>query len=317
MGLAAYGFLRGFKFHNHVAGLREMFRLRGTLLLSDEPSRRLLKSFRDRAIIGAICQHADLPFDRQEHPWFFENLGNSDFDRLQTIALSLPDLKQQYMLLISSVDRMIEDHDDLITDTYATLASLHAWFQGLTEPEEGDSKQGRPPTGPLLTWYRLCEITCLEILDYSLTFLSNTDPDREDRSRHDVERGLISSTIREAFTSLGVDIAKIPQETPAHYDSALAAIGSLAPSGMLLQTLLLAAFTDESDETKRHELAARAHELISTRRSPVNHSPQDDIVRDADSGSQSPYRLAWNRRATAPLDAHVLQNITGLPQGCW
>lgn len=77
---------------------------------------------------------------------------------------------------------------------------------------------------------------------------------------------MMSSNIQEAFKTLSIDIQTLPDEEFSNDDAWLAKIQALAPSGFLLHTLLLAAFTHEIDEAKRYRLAARAHHVISTRR---------------------------------------------------
>lgn len=211
MGLAAYGLGARIRFREHLEGLREMIRLRGHSLLQDEPSRLILKAFRDRCIFAGICQHGDLPFNRKDHPWFFVELGKSPFDRLQFIAMSLPAVLRQYMLLAGLNAPLREDHEHLVTDTHAILADFRSWHARLPEPLR-ESQSAEPSSdSKMLKWYRVCEIICMVILARSLSFLSATASDPSMQEQHGVEESLITSETRESLRALGIVFQAMPQ----------------------------------------------------------------------------------------------------------
>lgn len=228
MGLASYGFDARIDFLNHVAGLRELFRIRGDALLKDDASRSVLKAFRNRAIISAICQHQNLPFNRADHPWFFVELGDTHFDKLQNITVSMPAILQPYMALLARLeDGARDEHEELINKAHTVLAELRSWQR---EVKRSDV----PLSLRVHQWYRLCEIICLRILDHGLTILSRTDRDDEVRGQHDVERELVVSTIHDCFKGLAIHVSKTPdRDGRKHEDAQLAALEALTPSDYL------------------------------------------------------------------------------------
>lgn len=231
MGLTSYGFHAGVQPHDHLRGLRELFRMRGTSMLDDDSSRSILKAFRDRAVVSAICQHGALPFNPDEHSWFFVTLGQSDFDNLQMIALTMPVLIRRHL---QSSFELLFDHESLIRDTYAIIDLFLAWHQGLPRNIRASSETQDSSGSRMLRWYRLCHIICLRILEYSLAALSGMDRDRNTQERRDVERGLVLLQISESFKALGIDVLQAPGHNDnCEQDGWVGALAALAPFSSL------------------------------------------------------------------------------------
>lgn len=199
-------------FYAHMGGLKDLIKVRGHSLVQDQESRSLLKAFRDRTIIGAIHCHAALPVTREQHPWFYQLLQDSDFDRLQVIALSLPALAQRRTALLGGSLSDRKKSFDLMNDASHTLGFFNAWHTTLLLDEPARSGITDPATSMTLRWYFTCKLLCLQIINISLQDLLVGVLSVEEHRKLDITRNTIVCQMQESFESICLSVSTLRRD---------------------------------------------------------------------------------------------------------
>lgn len=100
MLVGSYEFRRGAgdQYHTHMDGLMRLLRLRQRNIACDDEGIRFFLILRDRLLTTHIFRGIDLPFRKDDDPWFFYTPpGGTPWHTLQRIALSIPRLRRLSM----------------------------------------------------------------------------------------------------------------------------------------------------------------------------------------------------------------------------
>lgn len=268
MMLASYEFRNnaGSSYHAHMDGLVELLKIRGESTVLDQQSRKLFSIFRDRILMYCMMVSKELPFIPQDHPWFFLTLSPTPFAELQTIALKIPELRSTSKRLSRKAQPPRVELERLLELSLALVLSLRRWYSNHARMDThvGSNMSFNPPDlsmSMMFRWFRTCEITCQDIVQQCLLYLSATSCE-EDANELQRKRRCALSDIARSYKIIRHSVSQYERKGDTVFENGIAVpYPALASTGYMLQPLVIASMTDCIDNELRTQVLEQIVEL--------------------------------------------------------